>query len=61
MTKGLSVGYYGSAYWTPRDICNNVVASYETIMNYDAHHPHNKLYNTTLEECGSVRDYLNRL
>ena len=37
------------------------MASYETITNYDAHHLHNELYNTTLEECGTVRDYLNRV
>ena len=61
MTKGLSVSYYGSGYETPGDIWNNVVASNETITNYDAHHLYNELYNTTLEECGTVRDYLNRL
>jgi len=37
------------------------VASYETITNYDEQHLHNELYNTTLEECGSVPDYLNRV
>ena len=61
MTKGLSVNYYSEAYETPGDIWNDVVSSYETITNYDAHHLHNELYNTTLQECGTVRDYLNRL
>ena len=61
MTKGLSVNYYGEAYETPGDIWNDVVASYETITNYHAHHLHNELYNTTLEECRTVRNYLNRL
>ena len=43
MTKGLSVSYYGSAYETPGDIWNDVLASYETITNYNAHSLHNEL------------------
>ena len=61
MIKDLAERYYESVDETHGDIWNDIVASYETITNYDANHLQNQLYNTILEECGTVHDYRNRL
>ena len=59
MTDAIAVGYYGPAWKTPRLIWEHVSNQYETAINYDANYLQKELYECTLEDAGTVLEYLN--
>lgn len=61
MTDAIAINYYDSKWDTPQRIWEDVKRTYETVTGYDANHLQIELYECRLDDCGTVRAYINKL
>jgi len=61
MTDAIAINYYGTLWESPRKIWEDIRRTYETETGYDANHLQMELYECQLEDCGTVRAFINKL
>ena len=62
MTDTIAIRYYNEMEWnTASSIWLDAHANYQTATSYDSNHLQRELYESTLEESGTVLEYINHI
>jgi len=61
ITDAIAVFYSNKVWATPEEIWKSIQSNYETVVCYNANYLQKELYECTLEECGTVLEYINKI